>query len=506
MKNRPLSFSLAALGLLALAAAPQAAAQNFDPNQDAALVLGQTSFNATAPATPASATSQNQPLGVAVDPTTGKVFVADFGNHRVLRYASSPSLANGDPAEMVFGQADFASNLSNRGAANPTPNTLSEPVGLFVDSVGTLWVADGGNNRVLAFASASTLALNANAIRVIGQPNFTSRTNTTASTGLFNPLGVFVSAANTLFIADSFNNRVLGYNSISATASNGPAANLVIGQAAFGSGGDGNGASQMDTPTSVFVDADGRLWVTDRRNRRVLRFNSAGSLPAANASANGVLGQPGFDVTVPIQTTGSGMSFPYVSIVDADGTLYVSDLLFHRVMIFPDAATAANGGSAGTVLGQPNFTTVSSSIAANTLPGASGLAFDLQGDLFVVNFNADRTTRFTKAAAPAPPTPERPSRPVLSIDGKKTMITSRSTFRLKGEARVADGTVRRVEVKQRGKGGFRKARGTTSWRFIAKRLNPGRTYKFIVRAIGTNGLSSERLKLKVRVKSERLLR
>ncbi len=203
MKNRPLSFSLAAL------------------------VLGQSSFNATA--TPASASSQNQPLGVAVDLTTGKVFVADFGNHRVL-----------------------------------------------------------------AFASASTLALNANAIRVIGQPNFNSKTNTTASTGLFNPLGVFVSAANTLFIADSFNNRVLGYRSISATASNATAANLVIGQAAFGSGGDGNAASQMFTPSSIFVDADDRLWVTDRDNRRVLRFNNVGSLPAANAPANGVLGQPGF--------------------------------------------------------------------------------------------------------------------------------------------------------------------------------------------------------------------
>ncbi len=508
MKNRPLSFSLAVLGLLALAAAPPATAQNFDTNQDAALVLGQTSFNATAPATPASATSQNQPLGVAVDPTTGKVFVADFGNHRVLRYASSPSLANGDPAEMVFGQGDFASNLSNRGSANPTPNTLSEPVGLFVDSVGTLWVADGGNNRVLAFASASTLALNANAIRVIGQSNFISKTNTTASTGLFNPLGVFVSAANTLFIADSFNNRVLGYQSISATASNAPAADLVVGQAAFGSGGDGNGngASQMFTPTSVFVDDGGRLWVTDRDNRRVLRFDNAGSLPAANASANGVLGQPGFNVTVPIQTTAAGMSFPYVSIVDADGTLYVSDLSFNRVTIFPNAATAPNGASASGVLGQPNFTNVSSSIEANTLPGAAGLTFDLQGDLFVANSNADRTTRFTKAAAPAPPTPERPSRPVLSIDGKKRMTTSRSRFRLKGEARVADGTVRRVEVKQRGKRGFRKARGTTSWRFVAKRLKPGRTYKFIVRAIGTNGLSSKRLKLKVRVESRRLLR
>ncbi len=498
MKNRPLFFSLAALGLLAIAAAPPVVAQNFETNQDAVLVLGQSSFDATAPATPASATSQNQPLGVAVDPTTGKVFVADFGNHRVLRYDSSRSLANGDPAEMVFGQANFSANLSNRGTANPTPNTLSEPVGLFVDAVGTLWVADGGNNRVLAFASASNLALNANAIRVIGQPNFTSKTNTTASTGLFNPLGVFVSAANTLFIADSFNNRVLGYRSISATASNAPAANLVIGQAAFGSGGDGNGASQMFTPTSVFVDADGRLWVTDRDNRRVLRFNNAGSLPAANASANGVLGQPGFNVTVPIQTTAAGMSFPYVSIVDSDGTLYVSDLSFNRVTIFPNAATAPNGASASSVLGQSNFTNVSSSIAANTLPGAAGLTFDLQGDLFVANFNANRTTRFTKAATPAPPLP--PSRPILSLEGRKNIFTSRPRHVLRGSARVAGGTVLRVEVKERGKPGFQPARGTESWKFRTDRLKPGKPNKFIIKAVGTDGRSSKRLRVKVRVK------
>ena len=61
--------------------------------QAATLVLGQPNFTtATAAAT---ATSMNTPLGVAVDPTTDKVFVADRSNNRVLRFSGAASLPNG---------------------------------------------------------------------------------------------------------------------------------------------------------------------------------------------------------------------------------------------------------------------------------------------------------------------------------------------------------------------------------------------------------------------------
>ena len=71
---------IAALGLtagLVLAA--------FTPSdgQAATLVLGQSDFTSATSA--CSQTGLNNPFAVAIDPTSGKVFVADVNNHRVLR-------------------------------------------------------------------------------------------------------------------------------------------------------------------------------------------------------------------------------------------------------------------------------------------------------------------------------------------------------------------------------------------------------------------------------------
>ena len=63
---------------------------------------------------------------MTVDPTTGKVFVADQTNNRVLRFASALVLANGAPAEAVLGQANFTHGLPNRGGS-VTANTMGIP-------------------------------------------------------------------------------------------------------------------------------------------------------------------------------------------------------------------------------------------------------------------------------------------------------------------------------------------------------------------------------------------
>ena len=52
----------------------------------------------------------NGPNGVFYDNRTGKVWVADRGNHRVLRFSSANAYINGSDAELVIGQPDFVTN------------------------------------------------------------------------------------------------------------------------------------------------------------------------------------------------------------------------------------------------------------------------------------------------------------------------------------------------------------------------------------------------------------
>ena len=69
-------------------------------NMPASGVLGQASFVTSASAT--TNKTMNNAFGVAIDPTTGKLFVADRNNSRVLRFSSANKLVDGSAAEAVL--------------------------------------------------------------------------------------------------------------------------------------------------------------------------------------------------------------------------------------------------------------------------------------------------------------------------------------------------------------------------------------------------------------------
>jgi hypothetical protein len=173
MSRRLLFFAHAGRILLVLALFAQVVSTAaFTNGQAASLVLGQTNFTSSTVATTAS--GMNQPTGLAVDPTSGKVFVVDYSNDRVLRFASGAALLAGAAAEAVLGQPNFTSH-----DFGTTASLMSLPFGVAADSAGRLWVSDFNNNRVLRFDGAASKPNGASADGVLGQSNFTSNTTTT---------------------------------------------------------------------------------------------------------------------------------------------------------------------------------------------------------------------------------------------------------------------------------------------------------------------------------------
>jgi len=82
--------------------------------------------------------------------------VSDYGgdeqfDDRVLAWYDAESFANGQPADLVFGQPDFYHIASNNGVDGIGPDSLSNPLGMTVDSSSNLYIADSGNNRVLEY-------------------------------------------------------------------------------------------------------------------------------------------------------------------------------------------------------------------------------------------------------------------------------------------------------------------------------------------------------------------
>ena len=172
---------------------------------------------------------------VCVDPSSNKVFVADTSNHRVLRFSATDALVNGSAAEVVLGQANFTSGTANRGTG-VAADTMNNPVDCVVDSGGRLWVVDLSNHRVLRFDNASTKTDGANADGVLGQEDFISGTANrgtgTAANTMSNNRDVVEDSNGALFVLDRVNNRVLRFDN-AASKSDGADADGVLGQANF---------------------------------------------------------------------------------------------------------------------------------------------------------------------------------------------------------------------------------------------------------------------------------
>ncbi len=362
--------------------------------QAADVVLGQQDFENKLPVT--SNQQLQNPQQIAIDPNTGKLFVADTSNNRVLRFSSLNAALSGSAAEAVLGQSDFSAKTANAG--NPTPYEvgMDGPRGLFVDSTGTLWVADSNNNRVLGFNNASTINNGTAANKVLGQLNFASKNTTVDAQRMNGPSSVYVDQGS-LWVADQNNNRVLRFDGV-AGKPNGAAADVVLGQPDFTTTPPPATTTPtgMNSPSGVYVDNSGILWVVDQLNHRVLRFNNATTLKTG-AGANNVLGQGDF---TSITNKGLGMNSmdtPSGVFGDVSGNLYVIDKVNNRTLIFNKAASLLDGASASNVLGQVDFKSkVTTPITASTENGPNGVFFDNnKQQLWVGDTNNNRVLRYS---------------------------------------------------------------------------------------------------------------
>lgn len=462
------------LSLAALLLPLSPAFAQFPPLPAADLVLGAADFDAAGSALP-TATGMNNPLGIAIDPTSGAVFVADNNHNRVLRYPNLDSLTNGAAAVAAIGQADLTQSTGGLSAT-----LLEGPGGVHVDSTGRLWIADFFNNRILMYEDASTLSSGAAADLVLGQPDFATGSGGNSASKMSQPYHAVVDPDDNLWVADWGNARVLKFSAVS-TLSNGAAASTVLGQVDFGFDTEATSASGMISPVSVAVDASGRLWVADEGSNRVLRFDNA-SLAASGTAADGVLGQTDFISN----STGSNAQFiaqPNSVLIDPAGTLWVNDYGNHRVLLFKNARLKSNGAPADGVIGQADFTSSAPGLSVRKLQGPYGSALDPSGRLWVCDADNDRVLRFT---------PDRTS-PILSVK-KIPRTTSKAKLKIQGTAGDASGI---ASVRYRiGRSAYREALGAAAWNFNAK-LKPGLN-KIEIMATDAAGNLSASKRVKVR--------
>jgi len=233
----------------------------------------------------------SNPQAVAVDTSANPpiLYVADFGNNRVLAWKNASAFTKGDFADKVIGQRDFLSTAA-QGPAADLSTGLSSPVAVAVDSAGSLYVTDAGNNRILRYPAPfkQTSAL-LTVDLVIGQADLGSRSPNAGLTGptagtlaLVSGSGVYraglaFDAQGNLWISDPGNNRVLRFPvaELGAGAVNQPLADLVLGQNDFSSSSlpsnpTRSGKNYISQPAGLAFDPQGRLFAADGANRVVV--------------------------------------------------------------------------------------------------------------------------------------------------------------------------------------------------------------------------------------------
>jgi len=238
----------------------------FSDGESASLVLGQPTFGGYIGTTTAG--GLNSPSYAAFDPS-GNLWVTDQGNNRVLEFTAP--FSTGQKASVVIGQANFTAFAPS---STTTAKSLFEPLGLAFDSKGDLWVADGGDHRVLEYTAPFSIGDTA-ASMVIGQSSLT-----TSSTGL-NAYAIAFDSSGNLWISDG----ISGVAEYLAPLSTGEAGSQVEGPKTVSGGGTSPG-SRLSDPQGIALDAANNLWVADYGHGRVVVYGSDVYLTTSSSSSS----------------------------------------------------------------------------------------------------------------------------------------------------------------------------------------------------------------------------
>ena len=210
------------------------------------------------------------------------------------------------------------------------------------------------NYPFLAFTNGQAASV------VIGQADFNgsdpNRGGVVAANGFDDPRGITI-VNGRLYIVDSANNRVLGYQSIPTSDQN---ADFVIGQSNFETNSSGLGATQLKSPHSVSSDGI-KLLVSQGV---VSDTNGAGNVhqwntvPVSNQAADNVIGETGFGVETTAcnnSTIGFSSSGTAFAVYIVNNNVIAADTANNRVLIW-NSIPSDNGVPADIVLGQDSFT------------------------------------------------------------------------------------------------------------------------------------------------------
>jgi DNA-binding beta-propeller fold protein YncE len=203
---------------------------------------------------------------------------------------------------------------------------LSAPYGVAVDASGDVYIADTYNNRILK--------------ETFSEGAYTESTVPTSTLGW--PSALATDGAGNLYIADTYNNRILK----ETPAGSGYSESVIA-------------TSALAYPFGVAVDGSGNVYIADTYNNRILVESPAGGSYT--------------ETVVPTST----LSSPQGVAVDGNGNIYIADTYNNRVLM---EVVSSDGYSEST-------------IPTSTLYDPAAVAVDGVGNLYIADTGNNRILR-----------------------------------------------------------------------------------------------------------------
>ncbi|CAF1116879.1 unnamed protein product [Rotaria sordida] len=267
------------------------------------------------------------------------MYVVDTGNHRIQRIPSGSNVGT-----TVAGVA--------AGSSGSRLAELSSPYAIQVTTNQTMFILDTNNYRVLKWTVGDTFGL-----VVAGGQGSCSTFNCIATS-----YALFVDNQYNTYVSESGNHRVTMWLTTNTSG----------GQLVAGGNGVGNTADKLNSPWGIYVDVNGRVFVVDRSNHRVQRWDVGAAVGVTVAGSTSDSGPWSYQFSSPTSIT-----------FDQFGYMYVLDYNNDRVQKwFPEASFGIT-------------------VVAASLANPRAMRFDRLSNIVVADTGAHRILSFGLTCPPA---------------------------------------------------------------------------------------------------------
>ena len=309
------------------------------------------------------------PVSSVAGDSKGNIFVALADYHVVLEW-------NGNTGVVVPVAGNGTPGFSGDGGQGNRAQ-LSSPRGVAADTIGNLYIADSGNNRirrvVLSTGAITTFAGN-------GTAGYGGDNGLASGAELNQPAGVALDAFSNVYIADYGNHRVrrVSGGTITTVAGNGTA----------GYGGDNGPATdaELNGPSGIAYDTSHNVYyIADSANNRVRMVSNGTITTLAGTGTAGYSGDFG-------QATGAKLNFPMGVGAVTSGDVYIADTQNNRVRL-------VSGGVITTVAGNgtPGYSGDNGPATSAQLQFPGGVAVDRTSRLLIADTGNERV-RYVSSA------------------------------------------------------------------------------------------------------------